>query len=139
MKYDFGRGTYLSMNYTYQHLELWDAYGLPIASFYVPKQIGTLTANIRLNRYLNLNAYLLYRGDWTRSKDDTRDDPGDYAIVNATLTARSFLKDLKGLEVRAAVKNLLNKDYITPQNPIYLPDDMPMPGINFFLELRYTF
>jgi outer membrane receptor protein involved in Fe transport len=41
--------------------------------------------------------------------------------------------------VRAAVKNLLNKDYITPQRPIYLPNDLPMPGINFFLELRYTF
>lgn len=139
MKYDFGRGTYLSMNYTYQNLELWDVYGLPTAAYSVPRQIGTLTANIRLNRYLNLNAYLLYRGDWTRLEDDTRDDPGDYAIVNATLTARNFLKDLKGLEVRAAVKNLLNKDYVSPQNSIYLPDDMPMPGINFFVELRYTF
>ncbi len=139
MKYDFGRGTYLSMNYTYQNLELWDAYGIPTAAYRTPKQIGTLTANIRLNQYLNLNAYLLYRGDWTRLEDDTRDDPGDYAIVNATLTARNFLKDLKGLEVRAAVKNLLNKDYVSPQNSIYLPDDMPMPGINFFLELRYTF
>ena len=70
---------------------------------------------------------------------DPREDPGDYAIVNATLTARNFLKDLKGLEVRAAVKNLLNKDYISPQSSNYLPNDLPMPGINFFLELRYTF
>ena len=139
MKYDFGRGTYLSMNYTYQHLEEWDVDGLPTAIWWTPKQIGTLKANIRLNRYLNLNAYLLYRGDWARLEGDTRDDPGDYALVNATLIARNFLKDLKGLEVRAAVKNLLNKDYVSPADPNDLPGDLPMPGINFFLELRYTF
>ena len=139
MKYDFGRGTYLSMNYTYLDRELWDANHQPEASWYEPRHLGTLSANIRLNKYLNLNAYLLYRGDWTRWEGDTRDDPGDYAIVNATLIARNFLKELKGLEVRAAVKNLLNKDYISPTGPGELPDDLPMPGINFFLELRYTF
>jgi outer membrane receptor protein involved in Fe transport len=46
---------------------------------------------------------------------------------------------LKGLEARAAGKNLLNKDYTFPNFAGYLPDDLPMPGINFFLELRYTF
>ena len=139
MKYDFGRGTYLSMNYTYQNTELFDP-DLPfMGAWWEPKQLGTLAANIRLNRYLNLNAYLLYRGDWTRSKDDTRDDPEDYALVNATLIARNFLKELKGLEVRGSVYNLFNKEYTSPTAPGELPDDLPMPGINFFLELRYTF
>ena len=147
MKYDFGRGTYLSMNYTYMN-------DLSMNYTYVneyipnpdpilwmsPKQLGTFTANIRLNKYFNLNAYLLYRGDWNRSESDPRDDSGDYAIVNATLIARNFLKELKGLEARAVVKNLFNKDYTSPTDEYdLLPDDLPMPGINFFLELRYTF
>jgi outer membrane receptor protein involved in Fe transport len=145
MKYDFGRGTYLSMNYTYTNdlnvnytsVDKHVSYPKP-KLWMSPKQLGTFTANIRLNKYLNLNAYLLYRGDWNRSESDLRDDPGDYAIVNATLIARNFLKGLKGLEARAVVKNLFNKEYTSPTDE-WQPDDLPMPGINFFLELRYAF
>jgi len=147
MKYDFGRGTYLAMNYT--HLSMEAILG-PEARFpglrgkfywYEPERLGTLTANIRLNRYLNLNTYLLYRGGWIRSPNslETRDDPGDYITANVGLIAKNFLKELKGLEVRGMVYNLFNKDYTSPQGVGQLPDDMPMPGINFFLELRYTF
>ena len=104
-----------------------------------PKRLGTLTANVRLNRYLNLNTYLLYRGGWTRAEGDPRDDPGDYVTVNATLIAKNFLKELKGLEVRGSILNLFNKEYTYPTGAGELPGDMPMPGINFMLELRYTF
>ena len=55
------------------------------------------------------------------------------------LIAKNFLKELKGLEARAAVYNLFNKDYTAPTAANELPGDMPMPGINFMLELRYTF
>ena len=149
MKYDFGRGTYLSMNYTFvndlsvNYIYANEYFSNPDTIFWMsPKQLGTFTANIRLNKYLNLNACLLYRGGWSRnrSEGDLRDDPGDYAIVNATLIARNFLKDLKGPEARAAVKNLFNKEYTSPtENYGWLPDDLPMPGINFFFELRYAF
>ncbi len=139
MKYDFGRGTYLSMNYSYIDLDMWDNNQQYVAAWWQARQLGTLSANVRLNKYLNLNSYLLYRGDWTRADGDTRDDPGDYAIVNATLIAKNFVKELEGLEVRAAVRNLFDKDYTAPATPGLLPDDIPMPGINFFLELRYTF
>ena len=136
MKYDLGRGTYLGMNYT--HLNLKASQETP-QLYLQPERLGTLKANVRLNRYLNLNAYLLYQGGWTRAEDDPRDDPGDYVLMNATLIAKNFLKELKGLEVRGSVLNLFNKDYTSPTAPGELPDDMPMPGINFFLELRYTF
>jgi len=141
MKYDLGRGTYLGMNYT--HLSVKGAASSSgqetTPFFWEPARLGTLKANVRLNRYLNLNTYLLYRGGWTRTEDDTRDDPGDYVTVNATLIAKNFLKELKGLEVRGSVLNLFNKQYTDPSSPGTLPDDLPMPGINFFVELRYTF
>ncbi len=136
MKYDFGRGTYLSMNFTHLSIDIRDPELLP---WWEPLRFGTLMANVRLNRYLNLNTYLLYRGGWTRSEGDTRDDPGDYVLVNAALIAKNFLKELKGLEVRGTVYNLFNKDYTSPTGPGQLPDDMPMPGTNFFVELRYAF
>ena len=136
IKYDFGRGTYLGLNYTQMNMDIRNP---DQRVWFEPKRLGTLTGNIRLNRYLNLNAELLYRGGWTRPDGDQRSDPGDYAIVNATLIAKNFVKELKGLEVRGSVLNLFNKDYTSPTGLNELPDDLPMPGINFFLELRYTF
>ena len=139
MRYDLGRGSYLSLNYTMIDINIMldDQY---INAWRQPKDYGTLGANIRLNRYLNLNSYLLYRGDWERGSGDTRDAPGDYAIVNAALIARNFSGSFSGMEFRAVVNNLFNKEYVAPEYPAYyLPDDIPMPGINFFLEMRYTF
>jgi len=92
-----------------------------------------------LNKYLNLNAQFIYRGGWYREQGDPREDMSDYVTANATLIARNLIKALKGLEVRAAVYNLFNKDYTAPTAAGELPNDMPMPGINFMLELRYTF
>ncbi len=138
MKYDLGRGTYLSMNYTHMNTD-YPAGVDDNIGWMRPERLGTVMGNVRLNRYLNLNAQLLYRGGWFRQPGDTRDDPGDYVIANAALIAKNFFKDLKGLEARAAVYNLFNKDYTSPTGPGELPDDMPMPGINFMLELRYTF
>jgi len=136
IKYDFGRGTYLSMNYTQLNV---DVGGSGADAWMEPTRLGTLTGNVRLNRYLNLNAQVLYRGGWSREQGDPRDDPGDYVIANTTLIAKNFLKELKGLEVRATVYNLFNKEYTSPTAAGELPGDMPMPGINFMLELRYTF
>ena len=104
-----------------------------------PTRLGTLTGNVRLNKYLNLNAQFIYRGGWHREEGDPREDMSDYVTANTTLIARNFIKELKGLEARAAVYNLFNKDYISPTAAGELPNDMPMPGINFFVELRYTF
>jgi iron complex outermembrane receptor protein len=149
MKYDFGRGTYLAMNYTHLSMEVimgsearFPGKRYKPFAWYEPARIGTLMANVRLNRYLNLNTYLLYRGGWTRGEGplETRDDdPGDYITANVGLIAKNFLKELKGLEVRGMVYNLFNKQYTSPTGPGELPDDMPMPGINFFVELRYAF
>jgi iron complex outermembrane receptor protein len=136
LKYDFGRGTYLAMNYTYLDTEFRDPDTNP---WWYPRQMGTLTANIRLNRYLNLNTHLIYRDKWCRMNVDPRDDPPDYAIVNATLIARKFLKGLEGLELRGSVYNLFDKEYTAPTGMGQLPGDYPRPGRNFLLEMRYKF
>ena len=59
--------------------------------------------------------------------------------MNVTLIGKDFVKELKGLEVRGTIYNLFNKDYTSPTGIGELPYDLPMPGINFFVELRYTF
>jgi outer membrane receptor protein involved in Fe transport len=70
--------------------------------------------------------------------EDTRDDPSGHALVFATLIARKFVKGHEDLELRASVYNLLDKEYTSPTND-RLPNDLPMPGINYLLELKYMF
>ena len=98
-------------------------------------------SNIRLSRHLNFYVDCQFidgeeRLRWMPGED--REDPSGYAIVNATLIARKFLKGYEGLELRGSIYNLLDKDYTHSSGP-ELPNDFPMPDRHYLLELRYTF
>ena len=130
MRYDFGRGTYLAGNY-----------------YYFKRKTGNkgnqhnakIMANIRLSRYLNFHVDGRFIDSIERFRPgDTRDDVSGYGLVNATLIAKKFLKGYEGLELRGSVYNLLDKDWVTPTDQ-QIPNDMPRPGINFLLEMRYKF
>ena len=131
MKYDFGRGTYLAMNYTYMIFKkrfLWIA----------PRLTANIMANIRLSKYLNFYASCHIEDGFRRGRGDPRDDMSGYAVVNATLIAKKFLKEYEGLEVRGSVYNLFDKDYTAPWDQ-QLPHDIPRPGRNFIVEVKYKF
>ena len=138
LKYDFGRGTYIAANYAYIDSENLDT---GESNWTIPPHMGSIMTNIRLNRYLNWNAHCIYRGRWSRGKDDPRNDMSDYTVVNTTLIARKFLKKFEGLELAVTVNNLFDEDYSSPtSNAITdLPDDFPMPERNYMLELRYQY
>ena len=95
-------------------------------------------ANIRLSRSLNLYAWCHFEEGFRRNVGDPRDNMSGYALVNATLTAKKFLKEYEGLELQLSVFNLLNKDYTEPMYPT-IPNDLPRPGRNFMFELKYKF
>jgi len=71
-------------------------------------------------------------------REDDRNAPSGYAVVNATLIAKKFLKGYEGLELRGSVYNLLDKEYSQSKSP-ELPNDWPMPDRHYLLELRYKF
>jgi iron complex outermembrane receptor protein len=133
IKYDFGKGSYLAMNYTYQDAENLDTNERP---YNIPKHKGNITANIALGAYVNFHTGFHFQRDFKRQADDAREDNPGFGIVNAALTAKNFFK---GLEVRGAVYNLLDKEYASPTGGSSLPDDFPMPGRSFLLELQYQF
>jgi len=133
MKYDFGRGSYLAMNYTNQ-LFIKRSY-----QWFVPKHLGNIMVNIRLSRYLNFYTGCHFEYGYRRQEGDTRADKPGYGIVNATLIAQKFLKGYEGLELRASVYNLFDKDYTSPTGPQQLPHDLPRPGRNFLFEISYKF
>jgi iron complex outermembrane receptor protein len=128
-KYDFGRGTYLGGNYTYinQKTGLEEKY-----------YIGKIMANIRLSKYLNFYADGRFlHGLDGRAPDDPRDEWSGYEIINATLIAKKFLKGFEKLELRGSVYNLFDHDWESLQGPDV--PDLPMPGINYLLEIKYKF
>jgi outer membrane receptor for ferrienterochelin and colicins len=131
VKYDFGKGTYLAANYTYQDAEnvdtkerLWSA----------PLHKGNIIANFRLSKYFNFYTNLYLQGGYEREAGDTRENNEGFAVVNTTLIAKDFIE---GFEIRGSVYNLFDEDYTFPTPIDTLPVDFPMPGRNFMVEVRY--
>jgi iron complex outermembrane receptor protein len=107
--------------------------------WFVPRHTGNILANIRLSRYLNLYTSCHFEDGFRRQRGDNRDDMSGYAIFNTTLIAQKFLKGYEGLELRASVYNLFDKDYTSPAGNQELPQDIPRPGRNFMVEIKYKF
>jgi iron complex outermembrane receptor protein len=132
MKYDFRRETYLAMNYTYQ-------LDKKRSVFFLPRLRGNIMANVRLSQYFNFYAHCHFEDGFRRSRGDNRDDMSGYGIINTTLIAKNFWKEYEGFEIRGSVYNLLDKDYTSPTGQGQLPGDLPRPGRNFIIEVKYTF
>ena len=123
------------INYTYQR---WISPHTNLRNWFAPRHIGNVMANIRLSKYLNFYAACHFEDTFRRMNGDTRDNMSGFGIVNATLIAKKFLKGYEGLELKGSVYNMFDKDYTTPTGP-EIPNDLPMPGINFLLEIKYKF
>jgi outer membrane receptor protein involved in Fe transport len=130
-RYDFGRGTYIAANFVYSSMK---EYNQPRA------YIGKIMSNIRLSRYLNLYVDCFHSGGLSPVNEyDLRDSSSGRTTVNATLTARKFLKGFEGLELRGSVYNLFDEDYASPVGLGIFPYGYPQPGVNLQLELKYRF
>ncbi len=54
------------------------------------------------------------------------------------MIAKKILKGYEGIELRGSVYTLFEKDYTHQMSP-EIPNDLPMPGINYLFELKYMF
>ena len=104
-------------------------------------QLPLLALEERIEQELNDNPILEMReSDPDMPEEPTdRDDPDGFGIVNLTVIAKDFIKGFEGLELRGSVYNLFDEDYAFPTSQNTLPDDLPMPGINYYAEVRYSF
>lgn len=136
LKYDFGKGTYVAANYTYQDSENRDT-GEPLSN--IAKHTGDIMLNIPFAEYFNWNVDFYFQDGFERESDDPRDDVSGYGIVNTTLIAKGFLQGYEGLELRGSVYNLFNEKWDFPYQIDQLPDDLQMAGASGVIEIRYTF
>ena len=138
LKYDFGRRTYLTGNYNYVNTPVTDTPAVETRNWSTHRHIANLMANIRLNRNIYLFTNCHFEKSFPRQAGDDWDETSGYAIVDATLIARKLLRNYEELELWASVYNLFDKEYSSPQDT-RLPHDLPMPGINFLLEMKIRF
>jgi len=84
----------------------------------------------------SLDPQVIWVGKRQRVLGDTRPSLKEYTLVNVTLR-RSHIND--NFELAASVHNLFDADAREPSpNPGLIPNDLPLPGRNFYIEIRYT-
>ena len=83
----------------------------------------------------SLSGQYFWIGDRHRASGDTRPDIADYDLVNLTLRCKNIVGQWNAA---LAVHNIFNKDVREPSQAI-IPNDYPMEGRSFWIELRYHF
>ncbi len=128
---DFDDDNYIFMNYSYQNPEDDKGGDLP----FVAKHKGNIGINIEPWKYINANLNAFISGRRTREPDDLLDKMPSYAVINLSVIAKEFFKEL---EIQGTVYNLLDKDYADPAQDS-IPNGSPRPGRHFFVGFEYEF
>ena len=138
-RYNLGRGSYLTANYTYQH-----SYDKETNTRVgrMPMHFAHFASNFRLNRQLNWHTSVNWQSAPSLRKEDEEAGYSDfgesYAVVNTGLTIKDISKSLQNIEIRAFVYNLFDKDYFTDYSA-EIPYGVPAPGRQFMFELKVKF
>ncbi len=133
VKVDFKDSNYGYANYTWQHPRDSDT-GERVP--YVSTHKGNVGFNLGLGKYLNLNSNLLVVSSRPLPRTSTRPDFAGYKVLDLTIIARNFYKNL---ELRASVYNLLDEEYADPDISGAYQGNLPREGISFIFETRYKF
>ena len=109
-----------------------DQYQRPIP--YAPRRKWYLRADWQFlsHWYADLQTYWV--GERYRASNDPRPPLSDNKVVDLTFRYQSH----SSWKVRCAVRNLFNADIREPAD-INIPNDLPLAGRNYFLEVEYPF
>ena len=89
----------------------------------------------QFERNWSLSPQLTWVGERQRVFGDTREPLKGYTLVDLTLRHTLFMTNF---ELAASIRNLLDADAREPSpSPGQIPNDLPLAGRNFYIELRY--
>ncbi len=138
-KWEFGQNFNLSSNYAFQRSKDenadHDAGDAPHHQIY----LGT---NWQFLPHWYTNMQINWVADRKRNFDDYRPDIDDYTTVDLTLRRTDFKKHW---DFSVAVRNFFNEEAREPSfgpdntDTIAIPNDLPLAGRHYFVELRYKF
>ncbi len=129
----------LLANYSYQHAV--DENGHDPG--FTPHQMAYLRTDWLVYPNWYLNSQVNWIADRKRSFSDPRADIGDYSTVNLTLRRKNIRENHWNFAV--SIRNLFDVDVREPSegpgndNIISIPNDLPLAGRSYLLELRYRF
>lgn len=132
-------GSYVAMNYTYQHPRDREA-GHRIAD--VPTHKANIMANFALTEHFNLYTELFIKDSLPREPGDARDELPGYGLFNASFSVKNILnshKIFRNMELKASIYNLFDKEYYSPSPPNTIPGDYEMPGRSVMFEAGFAF
>jgi iron complex outermembrane receptor protein len=102
-----------------------------------PRHQISLNIDGTLWRDWHVNTFVLGILGRHRATLDPRPNPPDYALVNLALERANFFS---GLDASFALHNILDRRIDDPSDSAaVLPDDIPVPGRTWFVELRKRF
>ena len=102
-----------------------------------PQQQLYIRANYALTPVWSINSQLNHVMDRQRAAGDLRSDIDDYSIVDITLRAREIAPNI---ELAVSARNVFDEDAFEPSlAPGLIPNDLPLAGRGFFVELRTSF
>ena len=102
-----------------------------------PQQQLYVRANYALTPVWSINSQLNHVMDRQRAAGDLRSDVDDYSIVDITLRAKEIAPNV---EFAVSARNLFDEDAFEPSlAPGLIPNDLPLAGRGFFVELRTSF
>ena len=128
-------GSHIGANYTYQDAEN-DVDGSTVAD--TPTHRGNILLNIKLPQDINWHTQCLLKDSTARAVGDDRPEPAGYGVVNTTLRFNNIFGQ-EGLELRASVYNLFDKNYVNPSPAGSTMADFPNPGRVLYAEVSYPF
>jgi iron complex outermembrane receptor protein len=105
---------------------------------YAPHKTGYLRTDWLVYPNWYLNTQVNWIADRKRTFDDPRTAIDDYTTVDFTLRRKDIRQGHWNFAV--GVRNLFDSDVREPsEKPIDIPNDLPLAGRNYFIELRYRF
>ncbi|MCG8427451.1 MAG: TonB-dependent receptor [Chromatiales bacterium] len=119
----------ISGNYTYR-----DQDESEFRAFDEPNQEAYLRADGAFGSQWTWNVQANWIGKRERASNDTRPSVDDHVLTDATLRYRAS----RNWEISASIRNLfdVNAREYTGRS---IPNDLPLPERNFYLEARYSF
>lgn len=103
----------------------------------VAEWLGDLGIIFEPSKDLTINVQYGYVGKRSRSVTDTRNELTGYHTVDTSISLYNLF--VKGLTLRAGIKNILDEDVYYPSPEYLYPGDYPRPGREWWVKFVYEF
>lgn len=125
--------TSMTLNLSYSYLSATNGSGYVVPD--IPEDMVYLDMHYKATAHWQWSFNAKWIHNRARSHVDTRAKIGDYLLVNSRL---AYADILPNTTLSLSAKNLFNRDARAPSNGS-IPEDYPLPGRQWLLELSYGF